>query len=354
MGDARQVHLRRWAVYFDAAGYDVLTFSLEEPAGAYPGAGATASMPTWLPDALRYPLAAVTVRRLVARFDPDVVNAHFVPNYGLIASLAGRAPWVLSTWGSDIMTDPDKSPFHMWRTRRVLASASWVTSDARVMSERLQRLGVAPERILTFPYGVDTDRFRPSGEPHADGPRVVTNRKLEAVYSVSTVIDAFAAVHEVFPEASLTVAGDGSERTELGRRAAQSVAASAITFVGGVDHERMPALLAENQVYVSASLSDTTSVSLLEAMATGLFPVVSDIPANREWVTHGENGMLFPAGRPVDLATSIIEAWRDPALRARACSANLELVRKRAQWKESMRPVHELFDTLSQTASRGA
>lgn len=346
LGDARQVHLHRWAAYFDDAGYDVLTFSLEPPLCDYPGAMHTLDVPQSLPDALRYPLAVPAARKLVARFKPHLINAHFVPNYGMMATLMGVSRWVLSTWGSDVMTDPDKSRFHMWRTRRVVRRATFVTSDAGVMTARLEALGVAPDRVLTFPFGVDTARFHPGDDVPVDGPRIVTNRKLEPVYSVSTLIDAFPAVREAAPEATLTVAGDGSLRTELMRRAERSMGGGATTFVGAVDHERMPVLLRENHLYVSTALSDTTSVSLLEAMACGLFPVVTDIPANREWITDGENGTLVPAARPLQLAQAIIAAWNDAALRARAREINADVIRERGEWRSTMRPVHELFDSL--------
>lgn len=347
LGDARQVHLRRWAGYFADAGYEVLTFTHEPPYAEYPGAVHAARVPRSLPGALRYPLTVPLARRLVRRFDPDVVNAHFVPNYGVVASLLGRKPWVLSTWGSDVMSDPDRSPFHMWRTRRVLASASFVTSDAAVMTERLRDLGVPEANILTFPYGVDTDRFHPAPAAPAGGPRILSNRKLEPVYSVSTIIDAFPGVREALPDATLAVAGDGSQRTALMRRAERSVGVGAITFVGGVDHERMPTLLRESHVYVSTALSDTTSVSLLEAMACGLFPVVTDIAANREWIQHGENGLLVPARQPMRLAVAIIDAWSDRGMMERARQLNLEIIRERGQWKNCMRGVGELFDTLA-------
>ena len=179
------------------------------------------------------------------------------------------------------------------------------------------------------------------------GPQIVSNRKLEDVYSVSTIIDAFPGVREALGDATLTVAGDGSLRVALMRRAERSIGIGSITFVGGVDHDRMPTLLRENHVFVSTSLSDTTSVSLLEAMACGLFPVVSDIPANREWITHGENGLLVPVKQPMRLAMSIIDAWHDRPLMERARQINVERIRERAQWKNTMRPVHELFDTLA-------
>jgi len=276
-----------------------------------------------------------------------VVSAHFVPNYGMMAALVVRQPWVMSTWGSDVMTDPEKSAFHRWRVGFVLRRAAWVTSDAVVMTERIRDFGVPADRILTFPYGVDVASFKPGGAASASGPRIVTNRKLESVYSVETVIDAFAGVREALPDATLTVAGEGSQGAALRARAERSPAAGAITFVGAVDHSRMPALLQAHDVYVSAARSDTTSVSLLEAMACGLFPVVTDIPANREWLVDGESGRLVAPSEATKLAVALIDSWRDTELRARARRINLNVVDTRARWEESMRPMKELFDQMA-------
>lgn len=348
MGDARQVHLRRWATYFLDAGYDVLTVSLE-PGDGFPGPFCRIRVWDRLPDAARYPLAALRVMRIIDEFAPDVVSAHFVPNYGMIAALVCPKPWVMSTWGSDVMTDPDKSPFHRWRTRFVLRRAAFVTSDARVLTERILTFGVAEERIREFPYGVDTALFRAVPPPAGPGPRIVSNRKLEALYSVGTALDAMAAVREALPDATLTVAGDGGERRALERRAAASPAAEAISFAGPVAHDRMPALLANHHIYLSTALSDTTSVSLLEAMACGLFPIVTDIPANREWITDGENGRLVPPGEALRLGVAIVDSWRNAELRAGARRINLRIIEERARWDNSMQPARQLFDMLATT-----
>jgi len=345
LGDARQVHLSRWAEYFLDIGYDVATFSLEKVT-RFPGQYHHIDISTFWPDALRYPLAVPQLRWHLRDLKPHIVNAHFVPNYGTIARMLGHHPWVMSTWGSDIMTDPDKSRFHRRRTLRALHDADYVTSDARIMSERVVSFGIPDDRVITFPYGVDVNHFRPAPHPAADGPRIVTNRKLEPVYSVQTVLDAFAGVHAELPDAMLTVAGDGRMRQLLLNLAGRSLATSRIVFVGDVQHDRMPMLLRENQIYVSMSLSDTTSVSLLEAMATGLFPIVSDIPANREWITHRENGLLVPVEQPLQLAHSIIGAWRDKPLLQRAREQNLSIIHERAQWQDNMSIVRELFDSI--------
>ena len=94
LGDARQVHLRRWALYFSRYGYDVLTVSLEDGEG-FPTPFRRIHVAEALPDAVRYPLASLVVRRIARSFRPDVVSAHFVPNYGLIAALVSRRPSAL-------------------------------------------------------------------------------------------------------------------------------------------------------------------------------------------------------------------------------------------------------------------
>jgi len=99
-------------------------------------------------------------------------------------------------------------------------------------------------------------------------------------------------------------------------------------------------------LYVSTSTSDSTSVSLLEAMAAGCFPIVSDIPANREWIASEAQGMLFPCGDDAALAACILRAGADPALRAGAQEANRAVIAARATWEGNVRDVETLFEQL--------
>jgi glycosyltransferase involved in cell wall biosynthesis len=347
LGDARQVHVARWARYLASVGYRVLTVSLES-SHHVPEPNRRIRVPGLLPRFVRYPLAVPAVRRLIADFAPHVVNAHFLPNYGVIAGMTGFSPWVLSVWGSDVMLLPEKSPFHMRRTRWVIDRATFITSDSEGMTTRLVELGAAPERVVTFPYGVDRERFCPTGEP-AEGPapRIISSRKLEAVYDIRTVLSAFIALSARLPAACLTVAGDGSRAETLRRQAAESAQPESIRFVGNVVHDDMPALLRAHDVYVSMSLSDTTSVSLLEAMSCGLLPIVSDIPANREWVQHRSNGLLVPVGDAAALQRAMEGAWGDPGFRKAAAETNMHIIEQRADWFNNMSMATALFERLT-------
>lgn len=346
LGDAEQIHLERWARYLSDIGHTVLTISLEN-GSRFAGEVRKIETPSWLPAFIRYPLSVPAVRREARLFRPDIVNAHFLPNYGMIAALLGYTPWVLSTWGSDIMLLPQRSAFHAWRTRYVIGKASHITSDADVMTRRLAELGAQADRIHTFPYGVDRSLFHRTDELRTTGgPRILSNRKLEPLYSIDTLLAAFPLVRSEAPEAELTIAGKGSMEGELKRQAEQTGEGKTIHFAGLVPHTELPARLHQHDIFVSVSLSDTTSVSLLEAMACGVFPIVSDIPANREWIQDGKNGYLVPTQDASALADAIARAWKNVDVRRDAADANEEIIRSRADWTENMRVVAELFDRL--------
>ena len=139
-------------------------------------------------------------------------------------------------------------------------------------------------------------------------PRLISTRNLEPYYRVDVVLDAFRRLRAAVPEATLTVAGYGSEEARLRRMAGEGV-----RFVGAVDPAAMPALLDDADIFVNASVVDNQPVSLLEAFAAGL-PVVStptgDIAA---MVRHEETGLLVAPLDAGAIAAAVVSLLRDPA-----------------------------------------
>jgi glycosyltransferase involved in cell wall biosynthesis len=235
----------------------------------------------------------------------------------------------------------------MYRTRKIIERATAITSDADVMTRRLIELGARPDRVTTFPMGVDRGVFLPISSGDPGGPLwIISNRKLESLYNVETILAAFPTVIRNEPEAVLTIAGDGELSSTLHAIAARLVPGDSIRFVGQVAHRELPDLLRRHGIYVSMALSDTTSVSLLEAMACGLFPVVSDIPANREWIEDNKNGALVSPRDTDRLGKAIVEVWRDPELRRSAAIRNARIIEERADWHDNMGVLKSLFDRI--------
>jgi glycosyltransferase involved in cell wall biosynthesis len=90
-------------------------------------------------------------------------------------------------------------------------------------------------------------------------------------------------------------------------------------------------------------LYDGTSVSLLEAMGSGAFPIVTDIPANREWIVNGENGFLVPTDEEGILANRIIDAIRNQAMLEKSREDNLFVVEEKAVWRVNIKKVEEVY-----------
>jgi glycosyltransferase involved in cell wall biosynthesis len=164
------------------------------------------------------------------------------------------------------------------------------------------------------------------------------------VYDVATLLRAWARLPETERAAAeLLVAGTGSEERALRTQAG----ATPVRFLGWLHEPRLDAELRAAHVYVSTSTSDSTSVSLLEAMAAGCLPVVSDIPGNREWVVDGETALLFPPGDDANLAAALQRAIREPGLRERAAERNRKVIAERATWATNMQAVEDLFARLA-------
>jgi glycosyltransferase involved in cell wall biosynthesis len=211
----------------------------------------------------------------------------------------------------------------------------------------MEQLGIMSERISIIPMGVDEVFFEEGKERKIElnrGPFIIlSNRNLLPIYNVSLLIRAVPLVLKEEPGTKFLIAGDGSEKENLATQVKNLNLSPFVQFLGRVPHQEMPRLLAEADVYVSTSPYDGTSVSLLEALASGAFPVVADIPSNREWIADGDNGFLVPEENENMLAQKIVEAIRDHKLLREAFDKNRIIIKQRAFWGDNVRKITQLY-----------
>lgn len=142
-------------------------------------------------------------------------------------------------------------------------------------------------------------------------PRLLSTRNLESHYGIHVIIEAFALVKKHYPEATLTVAGHGSEEDRL-RRLASSLGVDGIRFVGLVEPENVPRLYEEADIYLNASVIDNQPVSVLEAFAAGT-PVVSTATGDiGHMIRDGETGCLVPQNDPGAIAVAVCALLQNP------------------------------------------
>lgn len=180
-----------------------------------------------------------------------------------------------------------------------------------VPSEYLQSVfALQGYRSCVVPNFIDVDAFRYRDRVPLR-PRLLSTRNLEPYYRVDVTLAAFARVKARLPDATLDVAGYGSEEAGL-RRLAASLGVEGIRFLGRIEPEAMASVYDAADVFVNASEVDNQPLSVLEAFAAGL-PVVSTATGDIvNLVRPQETGLLVPPGNPAAMADAIVELFEHP------------------------------------------
>jgi len=338
LANAASIHTQRWAKHFSNRGFEVTVVSFQP--GEIEGIKVIQLPfnPSW--SRMNVLLNLGRVRPLVHKIAPDILHAHYVTSYGLAGALAGRHPLVITAWGSDVLVMSEESWIYRQMVRFTLRRADLVTSMADHMTELLlHRRYALPDRIVTLPFGVDTSVFNLDRRTNKHGdrtPLVVSTRRLDHGLDVHLFIQAIPQVLKRCSDVHFVATGDGPLRPQIEKLARDFGISDRIDFRGEVSHHELPRLLERADVFVSTSRSDGNNVSLNEAMACGAFPIATDIPANRAWIKHGHNGLLFPRQDGNLLAERIIEALQKPGWREAVIAQNWGIICKKASWSKNM------------------
>jgi len=288
------------------------------------------------------------LKKKIAELGPDLVNAHFVPNYGLVGALSGARPLVITTWGSDVLISPNKSFLHKARATYSLSKAGLVTADSRSAAVEILYLGVHKDKLLVRPMGVErsfVEEGRKKALSYKANLTILSCRRLEKLYDVETLIRALARLKDS-PNWRGVIIGTGSQKQKLEKLAARLGIANRVSFLEELSFGDYRKVMLEADLYVSTARSDSTSVSLLEAMAAKLACVVTEIPGNSEWVSVMENGLTFVPKNDEMLAFLIGKLLDEPELRMRLGARAFEKVSAKAVWEDNMADVEKAFCDL--------
>jgi len=280
----------------------------------------------------------------------QAIHAHWAIPTGLIGVTVGsllKKPLIVTIHGSDLRMALEKPGFLRKLFVYVCNHSAHLNCVSEAQEKELERLGIPRRKVSTIPMGIDEAFLETGKNRRAESEKrsytILSNRNLLPIYNVSLLIRAIPLVLKEKPEAKFLIAGDGSEKEALESEVKDLNINSSVKFLGRVPHEEMPDLLAKADIYVSTSLYDGTSVSLLEAMGTGTFPIVTDIPSNKEWISDGVNGFLVPIDKERFLAEKILEAIRSHGLRQGSRDKNFILIKEKAMWPVSIKKVKEIY-----------
>jgi glycosyltransferase involved in cell wall biosynthesis len=300
------VHDRRWVEALRACGFEVTVLS-----------------------------ASGDLRASVAAFQPLSAPVLAGPLTSVTKSLVGLSrPVIGLSWGYDLQQGHSQAV--------PLEAMAWLSGldglvvDSPVTRDLAIALGLGPERVVLIPWGVDLELFTPDGPAvsaaahgFAHGSQVVLSlRTHDTIYRTSDVIEAFARAALADPALMLVLGGDGPLTPAHRARVDELGLAPRVRFIGRVDESELPALLRGADLYVTASETDGTSVTLLQAMACGVSVIASRNPGNATWVREGETGQLFDVGDVKELAALMVSGRTNPDV----IDTALRLVRSEGDW----------------------
>jgi glycosyltransferase involved in cell wall biosynthesis len=251
---------------------------------------------------------------IMERFRPDLLHAGPIQSGALLAAQTERHPLVSMSWGSDLLVDA-QSGEGRGKAEYALRASDVLVCDCQTVRDEAIRLGMPGDRIVVFPWGVDLERFSPGQDGGLrerlgwqDEFVILSTRAWEPLYGVDLIVEAFIEASIKDSSLRLLMLGQGSLRAELLTSWEREGLDDRIHAPGTVEPEELTDYYRAADLYVSASHSDGTSISLLESMACGLPAIVSDIPANQEWVVPDKTGWWFQDGNAANLSDGILGA----------------------------------------------
>jgi glycosyltransferase involved in cell wall biosynthesis len=289
------------------------------------------------------------VKKLIRSINPDIVHAHYMTDYGLLGYLVLFHPYVITLWGSDILIAPKKI-FNRIMAKFILNSSNLVTCDSNAQKNECLKYIRQPEKVEVIQWGVDLSMFREKRNDRRKPINItlLSNREFEPNYNIDSIIQSIPYIVEKYPDVRYVLKNFyGTKEPELRQLASSLNVTKYIEFIiKKMDYNELPEILYRADIFISVPSSDGSSMALLEAMACGLPVIVSDIPANHEWITDGWNGFFVPVRNPEKLAGAIIQLIEKPDLMQMFGERNAQLIRDRADRAKHMAHMENLYQQL--------
>lgn len=299
------------------------------------------------------PASARKLRNFIKAVQPDIIHAMRVPYEGMLtaSALQGLAPcpsFVVSIWGNDFTLHAPSTPLMKYYTRKTMRLVDGLHSDVERDIRLAREWGLGEEKpTLVAPGngGIRGDVFYPPKDL-VKSPVIINPRGVRPYVRNDSFFKAIPLVLAKRPDAKFQCTGMQNESQALSWVRELNIE-SAVELLPSFPHEKMGEVFRGAQIVVSPSIHDGTPNTLIEAMACGCFPVAGDLESIREWITHGQNGLLFDSNSPQSIADAILLGLEREDLRTDAAGLNRNIISTRAEFEMNMKRVEEFYELVT-------
>lgn len=304
---------------------------------------------------LNLPKAVVFLEKILRKVRPDILHGGFIQMDGFVCALSNYHPFILMPWGSDVLLYPKESILMKTIAMYTIRRADMITCDAEFVRDETVRMGRYPaNKTVVFPWGVDLRKFHPNSDGSEtrkklgweDKRIIIMTRNLEPKYGIETFLKVLPKVVKEIPDVRILLCGKGPLMDQLIQYVKIHALDKYVLFTGFISNDDLPRYLCAADIYLSTSLTDGTSVSLLEAMACGLPAIVTDNPSIMEWIKDGENGLVVSKNDPIELTEKLIFLLENEALIRRFGERNLQIAKARADWDKNFEKLERMYEIV--------
>ena len=299
--------------------------------------------------------------RVAQKRRATIMHAHWVVPGGVIAAAARPAlPLVVSLHGSDVFV-AERSRAARAGARAVFRRAGFVTACSADLARRAIALGAAADRMEVVPYGVDSNRFKPSATARADRRRAIgvspdtpllfAAGRLVRKKGFEYLIDALANLDAGAAAPQVAIAGSGDLAQELHERAESRGVGPRVHFLGEVPQDDVASWLAAADVAVVPSVRDDSGNvdglpnTALEALASGTPVVATAAGGLGSVIEDRRTGMIVPERDAAAIAAAVRLLIADPGRRAALGIAARSEIERRFGWSAAVERFAAAYDS---------
>ncbi|MDD5529616.1 MAG: glycosyltransferase family 4 protein [bacterium] len=366
IGDTNSIHFVRWVRFFVDRQHNVSVISFNNSPGIK--GAKTYYIKLYRFNRLSIPLqnilswrVVVKIARLVYfKIKPDILHAHYVTDFGFYASATGFHPLVISAWGGDVLLDPEVSSIYRSEAKYALKRANLITVDCEYIKEKILFMSKTRRNsIYNIQWGMDFENYGNVSEYNnnlkkelglrENTPVILCARGFQERCNTDIIIKSVSDVIKEVPDARFVLLGGWGQwrKEDYEKLAKEQGVDKYILFPGFIEYKNLFSFYNISKIMLSVTSLDGTPASLLEGMACGCIPIVSDIPPHCEWIENGVNGAVVKLRDSKDLSKSIIEMLK---LSEKECEQiknyNYQLVQEKGNHKNNMLYMEKLYLNL--------
>ena len=299
---------------------------------------------------VEYLTAPIQIQKIIRLEQPDIVIAERTTSYGFLAALSSVKIKAIAQQGRTDLWPENSILFPLKKAiqKYAFSKAALIHAWGPIMAKHMKNVKVDMSKVLILPKGIDLSQFTNKNTSNSAIVSAIVTRSLFPVYSHDCILKAFGILNQKGIAFSLTIVGNGSQMEALEKLANDLNIQDKVIFTGSVHNTDLPELLQKANIYISMPETEGVSGSLFEAMASGCYPIVSDIEGNQSWITHRKNGQLITVNDYNTLANAIIWAFEKESHRKESVISNRKFIEEHANYEKNMGIIaskyHELID----------